>query len=212
MSPRPAKAVRGRVGDDPAAALRTHLIEVAVALLGERPLAAITTREIARAAGVSDGVLYNYFTDKNELLLLALVRRFHPIVARSDTGLPQPGTGTVEANLCQYAEAALTLMVDAVPMASGLISDPVLFHRFLAAIHTEPIAATTMPVTGYLRGEQELGRIGDADIMAITTLLVGAMLSLTLGGLMRGLPTSELVAEIPPVIALITPALVPTGT
>jgi len=206
MSPRRAKAVGGRAGEDPAAALREHLIETAITLLGERSLAQITTREIARAAEVSDGVLYNYFADKNELLLHALVRRYHPIVARSDDGLPRPGSATVEENLRVYAEAALTVMVDAVPMASGLISDPALFHRFLAAIHSESAVGmeiASMPVTAYLRGEQELGRISTVDVSAVSTLLVGAMLSLTFAGLVRGLTAADLARQIPPLITVL---------
>lgn len=65
MSPRRAKATLGRVGTDPATALREHLVDTAERLLAEKQVGAITTREIARAAGVSDGVLYNYFADKD---------------------------------------------------------------------------------------------------------------------------------------------------
>ncbi len=97
MSPRRARAVSGLDGD-PATALREHLIDVAERLLSERQVSAITTRDIARTAGVSDGVLYNYFADKNDLLLTALVRRYGRIVARFEADLPQPGTATVEAH------------------------------------------------------------------------------------------------------------------
>src|SRR5690349_17179224 len=98
MSPRRANATRGRVTDDPATALREHLIDTAEQLLTQRHVGAITTREIARSAAVSDGVLYNYFADKHELLLAALVRRYTQVLSRFEADLPQAGTGTVEAN------------------------------------------------------------------------------------------------------------------
>ena len=47
MSPRRAKAVGGRVGDDPATVLREHLIDATDGLLSRSPIAAITTREAA---------------------------------------------------------------------------------------------------------------------------------------------------------------------
>src|SRR5262249_61477702 len=75
MSPRWAKATRGRAGNDPATALREHLINTAEKLLTEKQAGAITTREIARAAGVADGVLYNHFADKHDLILAAPIPR-----------------------------------------------------------------------------------------------------------------------------------------
>lgn len=67
---------------DPATALREHLVESAGKLLSERQISAITTRDTTLSAGVSDGVLYNYFGDKNELLLAALLRRYQSVVER----------------------------------------------------------------------------------------------------------------------------------
>src|SRR5450759_2729180 len=103
MSPRRAKAVgSGRVGDDPAAALRELLIDATEGLISRGPISAITTRDIARAAGVSDGVLYNYFEDKPDLILAALVRRYQLLARRFFDASPQAGSGTVEDNLVDF--------------------------------------------------------------------------------------------------------------
>src|SRR5512144_1012984 len=107
MSPRRAKAVAGRVGDDPATALRDHLVDAASALIARVPLTTITTREIARAAGVSDGVLYNYFHDKNDLLVEALVGRFAHAMAAAGGRMPEPGSASIEANLASIAATLL---------------------------------------------------------------------------------------------------------
>src|SRR6266536_1308624 len=111
MSPRRARAVSGLDGD-PATALREHLIDVAERLLSERQVSAITTRDIARTAGVSDGVLYNYFADKNDLLLSGRVRRRAHIIPPFEADLPQPGTPTVEEHLGAHARAMLDLQAD----------------------------------------------------------------------------------------------------
>ena len=84
--------MRGRVGDDPATALRELLVDSAEKLLAERQVSSITTRDIARAAGVSDGVLYNYFANKNDLLVAALMRRYAGLVSGFDADLPAPGS------------------------------------------------------------------------------------------------------------------------
>jgi AcrR family transcriptional regulator len=202
MSPRPAKATRGRVGDDPATALRQHLIDTAEKLLAERQVGAITTREIARTAGVSDGVLYNYFADKHELIIAALVRRYARVLARFDTGLPEPGTATVEANLITYAEAVLDVVAEALPMAAGLVTEPQLLHRFIAAIHQEPFGPQRMrePLAAYLAAEQELGRLGDFSVEATLSLIFGPVIMLGFAELVGGAPRQDVAASIPDII------------
>ena len=211
MSPRWAKATRGRVGDDPAIALREHLIDAAEKLLTSKQVGAITTREIARAAGVSDGVLYNHFADKHELMLAALMRRYAQSLSHFGTGLPEPGTATVEANLIAYAEAALDLVAQALPMVAGLISDPVLLHRFIAEIHREPYGPDRLrqPIADYLTGEQHLGRLGEFPTEAALSLMIGPTLMLGFTELVGGAPRETVVAAIPDIVHTLLRGLEP---
>jgi len=186
MSPRRAKAVTGRVGDDPATALREHLIDTAGQLLAQRQVSTITTREIARTAGVSDGVLYNYFTDKYDLLLAALLRRYQALADRFAAALPAPGTGTVAANLRTFAQASLAFQADLLPIGVGLMSEPALLHRFMETIHADLHGPqqNQSRLSGYLRDEQQLGRLpADVDPVAAATLLTGACLNFAIAGL-----------------------------
>lgn len=189
--------MRGRAGEDPGTALREHLIDAAEKLLAKKPVTTITTRDIARTAGVSDGVLYNYFADKHDLLVAALVRRYGELMTRFDSGLPAPGTGTVEENLKVYARASLDLVAEALPAVPGLISEPALLHRFFVAIHTEPFGPHRMrqPIADYLAGEQRLGRLGDFDVDAAVGLIMGPAIMLGATELMSGTPRAELADE-----------------
>jgi AcrR family transcriptional regulator len=183
MSPRRARALDGRVGDDPAAALREHLIDTAEQLLGELPVSAVTTRDIARKAGVSDGVLYNYFEDKTELVVAALVRRYDRLVVRLDRGLLDAGKGAVEANLEAFASAWLDLLVEAVPMVAGLLTEPVLLHRLFDEIHRQPNGPQYLQqrVVDYIAEEQRLGRLAaDVDAASVATLVMGSTVILAL--------------------------------
>jgi AcrR family transcriptional regulator len=176
MSPRRAKAVQGRVEEDPATALREHLIDVAERLLAERQVTAITTRDIARGAGVSDGVLYNYFAGKQDLIVAAVLRRYRRIAERFDADLPGPGTGDVESNLIAYCDAARAFHADLLPIAASLLSEPDLLRRLLQEIHRQPFSPqhTHDRVSEYLAGEAELGRVpGDVDVNAAAVLLLG---------------------------------------
>ena len=56
----------------PAADRRRHLIETAIRLFTEGSYRGTTTAEIARAAGVSEPILYRHFSSKRDLYLAAL--------------------------------------------------------------------------------------------------------------------------------------------
>ena len=59
--------------DDSGQNLRDHLIATAARLIDQRGSTGLAVRDIAREAQVADGVLYNYFEDKEDLLAHALL-------------------------------------------------------------------------------------------------------------------------------------------
>ena len=206
MSPRHAKALDGRVGDDPAAALRAHLIDVTEGLLSRLPIAAITTRDIARAAEVSDGVLYNYFEDKTALILAALVSRYRRLAGRFYATFPVAGSATVEDNIVALADGLLDLMVDVLPTFAGLLTEPILFHRLFAEIHSDELSPQYMEARlgEYLREEQRLGRLGPVDTSPVGTLLMGSVAVMALGSHLAPIPDrGALSAKLTPIVATI---------
>ena len=206
MSPRRAKAVGGRVGDDPATALREHLIDVTEGLLARGPIAAITTRDIARAAEVSDGVLYNYFDDKTALILAALVRRYRRLAQRFYETLPEAGSASVEENLVAFARGLLDLLVEAMPTIAGLLTEPVLLHRLFEEIHRDELSPQNMQARlgDYLRDEQRIGRLPAADVAPVGTLLMGAVVVMALGSSFAPLPNrAALEDDLGPIVATI---------
>jgi AcrR family transcriptional regulator len=197
MPPRRAEAVRSLPGE-PAAALREHLLDTAERLLSERQVTSITARELAREAGVSDGVLYNYFADKSELLLTALLRRVDELLDRFEADLPAPGTGTVETNLRVYAQALLDLSIASFPMAARLLADPPLSQRFLAALHERPVYTERIrkPIVDYLAGERRRRRVGHVDVNAAADLLIGAVAQLALNAVLGTRPPARRLSAI----------------
>jgi AcrR family transcriptional regulator len=53
---------------------RDHLLSAGVELLKKRPYQEVSIEEIARAAGVSKGLLYHYFPTKRDFIVAALRR------------------------------------------------------------------------------------------------------------------------------------------
>jgi AcrR family transcriptional regulator len=211
MSPRRARAVAGRVDEDPATALREHLLDTADGLLAERQVSAITTRDIATGAGVSEGVLYNYFADKQDLLLAALLRRHDRIVARFEAELPEAGFATVEENLTTFARASLDLQSDLLPLMVGLITEPALLHRFVDEMHRQPLGAggTMQRVAEYLVAEQRLGHVpADIDPQPVNTLLMGATTLLAFTNLVSG-DREQVVEALPSIVRALVRGIAP---
>jgi AcrR family transcriptional regulator len=206
MSPRRAKAVGGRVGDDPATVLREHLIDATDGLLSRSPIAAITTRDIARAAEVSDGVLYNYFDDKTALILAALVRRYQRLARRFYDALPAAGSATVEENLVAFANGSFDLLVEALPTVAGLLTEPLLLHRLLDEIHQGELGPQYMQARlgDYLREEQRLGRLPAVDVTPAGTMLMGSVAVVALSIQFAAMPDrAALAAGLRPIVATI---------
>lgn len=192
-------AARAPVG----AALRTRLVDAAAQLLAARQVSAITTREIARTAGLSDGVLYNYFSNKNDLLAEALLRGYGEQVEHFASRIPVAGTRSVEANLVEFAEAMMTLVDATLPVVAGLVAEPELMHRFIADIHGEEYGPQRAlgGIEKYLRAEQGLGRLGDFDAGAAATLFIGSMITLGIGGVFGGHQEPSAREQVPALIA-----------
>jgi AcrR family transcriptional regulator len=185
MSPRKADALR----DGDARNLREHLIATAARMIGQRGTGALTVRDIAREARVADGVLYNYFEDKEDLLANALLTHVAEVMASAPRLLPEPGTGNVADNLRRFIDSGLEVLGRVAPAFAGLMTQPKVLARFYAMAGGDA-AFTGSPQTlgqptarglpdllaAYLRAEQRLGRIaGTADIDAVVILVVGAI-------------------------------------
>lgn len=196
MSPRKAAALRNSDDDR---GLREHLVVTAQRLMAEQGTAGLTVRGIARAAGVADGVLYNYFSDKEELLAAAV--HAHVAAAQRNLGpLPAPGDATVEENLRQYLRAGLALHSAVLPIFAGLLSSPAILARFEESVSEAAGAAEPEGehapwherLSDYLGAEHELGRLAPgADTESAVALLVGICHDQVLSALLPGAPATR---------------------
>ena len=130
MSPRKPAVLR----DDSGQNLRDYLIETAARLIDQRGSAGLTVRDIAREAKVADGVLYNYFDDKEDLLVHALLAHVGNVMASAPGLLPPPGEGTVAENLRVFIDGGIANLLRVTPAFAGLISQPKVLARFHAMV------------------------------------------------------------------------------
>ena len=175
MAPRRAAAVRD-LGEE-GLTLSDHLVATTDGLLEDTSLGTLTTRRIARAAGVSDGVIYNHFPDKPALILTAVLRRYARLVDRFELATPIAGQGSVTRQLQAFAHALSDLEADALLQGAGLLADPGLLEPFWTEIHRVPVGIGRLrqPLIDYLVAERDRGAIDPSiDVEAVTTLVFGA--------------------------------------
>lgn len=158
---------------------RERILDGAAEVMRTRGLANSTTKEIARAAGLSEAMLYKVFRDKVDLFLGVLTERLPRIALVSDGYAEHVGRDTVQASLRRLAAEMLTWYLETFPMAAGLFADPGLLVRHREELRERSSGPHLLvdAVAAYLAAEQQGGRVAPAvrpGVMA--ELLVGACL------------------------------------
>jgi len=126
---------------------------------------------------VADGLLYNHFAGKDDLVVTALGEQAAELVHAFLAARPEPGTATLEKNLAALAPAALEFNARIVPLITGLFGQADLLGRFLDAIRAGQVGpqAAFAAAVEYVQAEQRLGRAADdVDPVAVVELLFGA--------------------------------------
>ncbi|MFE7799770.1 TetR/AcrR family transcriptional regulator [Nocardia sp. NPDC057440] len=152
---------------------RDQILDAAAEIMRNRGVAFATTKEIAKAAGYSEAALYKHFSDKEDLILNVLRHRMPGSI---DAG-PRPGAATVEDNLAAMARGALSFYQQSLPLLGGLLAQPkrMAAHRDSMNRHGAGPGRAIAGMAGYLRAEQELGRVDSAaDVDTVAALLDGA--------------------------------------
>src|SRR5258708_12820836 len=119
-------------GKNMAGETRQKILNGAEKLLLLKGLARVTTKEIARETGLSEGALYRHFDHKEEIFF-ALLAKNQP--ALHDTfQAHQPGTGTLNENLAAIAQATIRYYEQLIPIGASFLADKELLTQFRETI------------------------------------------------------------------------------
>jgi AcrR family transcriptional regulator len=150
---------------------RSEILRAAEKVMSTRGLNGVTTRQISREVGCSEGALYVHFKGRLELLLAMLEESLpdarmslHALEGRAGEGFPQTNLVTAITALYRFHQRV-------VPLFAGLFAEP----KLLAAYRKSLIAHNKGPhlaiaaLERYIEVEQKLGRIDtkiDANLAA----------------------------------------------
>lgn len=158
---------------------RERIVDAAAAVLRQRGLAHATTKEIARAAGLSEAALYKHFPGKEALLESVVQERLPELVGALKQLPERVGRATVAANLEELATVAVAFYRELVPMAGSLFAEPDLLARQQGVLRERGLGPhlAISGLAGYLEAERRQGRVeAQVDPHAGAELLLGACL------------------------------------
>lgn len=153
---------------------RQKILDAAEKLILLRGLARVTTKEIARAIGLSEGALYRHFDHKEEIFF-ALMEKHLPVYLDAFQTHPA-GTGMLSENLTAIALATIRYYEQLLPMGASFLADSELLEQFRATLRPLNVGPQSVfeQVAAYIEEEQQLGRIGQqVPALSIAILLLG---------------------------------------
>jgi AcrR family transcriptional regulator len=159
---------------------RQRILDAALALIQQRGIGRVTTREIAMAAGAAEGSLFKNFGDKMGLLTELLSYELPENQAWRAVAIEAPpGHGDLIAALVLFMERAIDYYAAALPLLAGSLADRELLRRH-QALNRERGTGPQLALQGamdFLRGWQKAGYLGqEADLYAIAVALCGGAL------------------------------------
>ena len=159
---------------------RQRILDAALALIRERGIGRVTTKEIALAAGAAEGSLFKNFGDKMGLLTELLSYELPENRAWRAVAIEAPpGRGDLAAALVLFMERAIDFYAAVLPLIAGSFADRELLRRHQERNRhrgTGPQLAL-QSCADYLHGWQESGHLDTAaDPYAIAVALCGGAL------------------------------------
>src|SRR5579885_2730897 len=107
---------------------KQKILDATEKLILLKGLARVTTKEIARETGLTEGALYRHFDHKEEIFFALMARHLPAFFEAFHAN--QAGTGSLSENLVALALAALHYYEQIVPMGASFLADTELLRTF----------------------------------------------------------------------------------
>ena len=192
---------------------RQQIVDACGKLIQTIGLARVTTKELARATGLSEGALYRHFDHKEDVFLAVFEK--HVRVLAGFLSERVAGKGEVADNLHEIGLAILHYYEQLTPLSASFFADTELLARFRALLQQlGGPERLHYRVSTYIEEEQRLGRIvPELPALSITMSLLGpvfqyAFLRQLTGHDQFGLSDRQFVKNL---VQILAPSVLPSG-
>jgi TetR/AcrR family fatty acid metabolism transcriptional regulator len=180
-------------------ARREQIVGAATRVFAEKGFRRATTREVARAAGVSEGTIYNYFEDK-DALLLAILDRLNETERRAadfEEGMATDFRGFLE----QYLRRRMSLIWENREAFRVVLSE-MLVNAELRERYLRHVVDPTMRIAEEnFRSRMEQGEVLETDAPLAMRSVAGTVLGVLVLGLLGDEEIGSRSDEVPDVLA-----------
>ena len=163
-------------------ARREQIVEAATRVFAEKGFRRATTREVAREAGVSEGTIYNYFEDK-DALLMAILDGLNETERRAEhfgEGMATDFRGFLD----EYLRRRMALIWENREVFRIVLSE-MLVNTELRKAYIRQVVAPTMGIAEEnFRSRMEQGEIRRIDASLAARSVAGAVLGVLVLGLL----------------------------
>ena len=182
-------------------ARRNQILAAATQVFAQKGFHQTTIRDIARQAGIADGTIYNYFANKNELLIAILDRLNESEKRPSELGAA--AGQDFRTFFVTYLQHRLELLLANRQLFQALLPEllvnPLLHRRYFEQV----IAPSLNLGEQFFQGQMAAGHLSPADAQLLTRTMVGTILGLLLMDLLGDEQLSQRWAELPNFLATI---------
>jgi AcrR family transcriptional regulator len=154
-----------------------------------------STRTLAKLAGISEAVIFQRFSTKEDLFFAAMVPPKAQLEAMFNV---QPGRKQVTTNLKSISSQIVAYFREVMPVFLSLISHPSFDMKTFLQRHTMPAVQIERELIAYLKAEVDLGRIHSDKIAVAASVLFSHLHNLVLSetiGAHRSIDTDRAISD-----------------
>jgi len=150
---------------------RGQILQAAEKLMHSRGLTGVTTRQIAKEVGCSEGALYVHFKGRLELFLAMLEEGLPDMLGPLQTLRGSVGRGSPQRNLAAALQGIFNFHRRVLPVTCGLFAEPELLDAYRQSLGRQGKGPhlSMAALAKYIVAEQKLGRIApgaDSELAA----------------------------------------------
>jgi len=190
---------RDEVRDLVVRARREQIVGAATRVFAEKGFRRATTREVARAAGISEGTIYNYFEGKDALLMAILdgLNETERRAADFEEGMATDFRGFLK----QYMRRRMSLIWENQEVFRVVLSE-MLVNAELRERYLRHVVDPTMRIAEEnFRSRMEQGEVRETDAPLAMRSVAGAVLGVLVLGLLGDEEIGSRADEVPDVLA-----------
>ena len=182
-------------------ARREQIVEAATRVFAEKGFRRATIREVAQAAGISEGTIYNYFEDK-DALLMAILEELNETERRAED-FEEGMAETFGKFFAEYLRRRMSMIWDNREVFRVVLSE-MLVNAELRELYLRQVVTPTMTVAEeYFRAMVEHRQIRSVDVPLAVRTLAGTVMGLLVLDLLGDEEVGVRWQEIPEVVASI---------